>query len=27
MNYPFDGVTKIEPTAFKVFLDRLPTPR
>lgn len=27
MNYPFNGVTRIEPTAFKVFLDRLPTPR
>jgi hypothetical protein len=27
MNYPFDGVTKIEPTAFQVFLDRLPAPR
>ena len=27
MNYPFNGVTKIEPTAFQVFLDRLPTPR
>jgi hypothetical protein len=27
MNYPFLGVTKVEPTAFQVFLDRLPTPR
>lgn len=27
MNYPFDGITKIEPTAFQVFLNRLPAPR
>ncbi|TDU04792.1 uncharacterized protein DUF4239 [Streptomyces sp. 846.5] len=27
MNYPFLGVTKVEPTAFQVFLDRLPAPR
>ena len=27
MNYPFTGVTKIEPTAFQVFLSRLPPPR
>jgi hypothetical protein len=24
MNYPFAGVTKVEPTAFNVFLERLP---
>jgi len=27
MNYPFTGVTRVEPTAFQVFLDRLPPPR
>lgn len=27
MNYPFVGHSKIEPTAFQVFLDRLPAPR
>lgn len=27
MNYPFAGVTRVEPTAFQVFLDRLPAPR
>jgi hypothetical protein len=27
MNYPFAGVTKVEPTAFQVFLSRLPPPR
>ncbi|GAA2154772.1 hypothetical protein GCM10009760_53990 [Kitasatospora kazusensis] len=27
MNYPFGGVTKVEPTAFRVFLERLPPPR
>jgi hypothetical protein len=27
MNYPFDGVTRVEPTAFQVFLNRLPPPR
>jgi hypothetical protein len=27
MNYPFGGVTRVEPTAFQVFLQRLPPPR
>ncbi|MCF2530921.1 bestrophin-like domain [Yinghuangia soli] len=27
MDFPFDGVTKVEPTSFEVFLDRLPPPR
>jgi len=27
MDYPFAGVTKVEPTAFQVFLSRLPPPR
>jgi hypothetical protein len=27
MNYPFTGVTRVEPTAFQVFLSRLPPPR
>ena len=27
MDYPFTGVTKIDPTAFEVFLSRLPPPR
>ena len=27
MDYPFAGVTKIQPTAFQVFLSRLPPPR
>ena len=27
MSYPFSGSTKIDPTAFEVFLSRLPTPR
>lgn len=27
MDFPFAGVTKIDPTAFEVFLDRLPPPR
>jgi hypothetical protein len=27
MDFPFSGSTKIEPTAFEVFLDRLPPPR
>jgi Protein of unknown function (DUF4239) len=27
MDYPFAGVTKVDPTAFQVFLDRLPPPR
>ncbi|NUU24536.1 MAG: DUF4239 domain-containing protein, partial [Streptomycetaceae bacterium] len=27
MDFPFDGITKIEPTALEVFLDRLPPPR
>jgi hypothetical protein len=27
MNYPFTGVTHVEPTAFQVFLQRLPPPR
>ncbi len=27
MNYPFDGVTRVDPTAIEVFLNRLPPPR
>jgi hypothetical protein len=27
MDYPFSGVTKVDPTAFQVFLSRLPPPR
>ncbi|QMU67456.1 DUF4239 domain-containing protein [Streptacidiphilus sp. P02-A3a] len=27
MDYPFAGVTKVDPTAFQVFLSRLPPPR
>jgi len=27
MDYPFGGVTKVDPTAFQVFLSRLPPPR
>ncbi|GAA1398808.1 DUF4239 domain-containing protein [Kitasatospora putterlickiae] len=27
MNYPFDGVNAVEPDAFQVFLNRLPTTR
>ncbi|WP_037570000.1 bestrophin-like domain [Phaeacidiphilus oryzae] len=27
MDYPFTGVTKVDPTAFDVFLQRLPPPR
>lgn len=27
MDFPYNGVTKIHPTAFEVFLDRLPPPR
>jgi CDP-diglyceride synthetase len=27
MSYPYAGSTKIDPTAFEVFLSRLPTPR
>ena len=27
MDYPFSGVTRIDPVAFQVFLDRLPPPR
>ncbi len=27
MDYPFNGVTQIHPTAFEVFLQRLPAPR
>ncbi|GAA3050306.1 hypothetical protein GCM10020229_72260 [Kitasatospora albolonga] len=27
MNYPFAGVTRVAPTAFQVFLDKLPPPR
>jgi hypothetical protein len=27
MDFPFTGVTRVEPTAFEVFLNRLPPPR
>ncbi|MCQ4040813.1 DUF4239 domain-containing protein [Streptantibioticus rubrisoli] len=27
MDYPFDGVTRVDPTAIEVFLQRLPPPR
>ncbi|WP_225446723.1 DUF4239 domain-containing protein [Streptacidiphilus sp. PB12-B1b] len=27
MDYPFSGVTRVDPTAFRVFLSRLPPPR
>ncbi|MDI2127215.1 DUF4239 domain-containing protein [Yinghuangia seranimata] len=27
MDFPFTGITKVEPTAFEVFLNRLPPPR
>ncbi|MFJ5234576.1 DUF4239 domain-containing protein [Kitasatospora sp. NPDC088391] len=27
MNYPFDGANSVRPTAFEVFLNRLPPPR
>ncbi|UGQ10881.1 DUF4239 domain-containing protein [Yinghuangia sp. ASG 101] len=27
MDFPFNGATKVDPTAFEVFLDRLPPPR
>jgi hypothetical protein len=27
MSYPYAGSTRIDPTAFEVFLSRLPAPR
>jgi len=27
MSYPYSGTMKVDPTAFEVFLSRLPVPR